>query len=69
MQLFLCDLEIDKIEEELPRHGDELVDTLATLGIEIDPWRAARDLASKGILPCRINGKHVTRKHIKRMYP
>lgn len=69
MQLFLCDLEIDEIERELPKHDDELVDTLADLRIEMDPWRAARELVNKGIVPCKINGEHVTRTGIKRMYP
>lgn len=69
MQLFLCDLEIDDIEKELPRHNDELVDTLANLRIDMDPIRAAKQLLEHGIVPLKINGEYATTTGIKRMLP
>lgn len=44
MQLFLCDLELDAIEELLPDRRYDVAAVVAELGIDISPWRAEKEL-------------------------
>ena len=42
MQLFLCDLELDQIGENLSEFDYDIQATLSHLGLNIDPYRAMK---------------------------
>lgn len=65
MNLFLSDWEMDDVMKLLPERDDDLAVVLRELGIEIEPLKAAAQLAKKRYGPplyhgVRVDGRFIT---------